>query len=154
MTIRERIEQDTKSSLRAGDARRLSVLRMLSSTIHNREIEKRAKGIGGELTDEEVLQAIRSELKKRTDAIDAYDKGHRPEAAERERSEAEILKAFLPPELSDEELLKVVREGIAKLAVSSEKDSGKLMGWVMQRVKGQASGDRVVAVVKQELEAA
>lgn len=152
MDIRKRIQEETKIGLRAHDELRVSVLRMLLSAIHNREIEARAKA-GSETTlgDEVLLQVIRSELKKRSDAITAYRTAGRSEAALKEEREAEILRTFLPPELSDGELTKLVREGKTALNASAEKDSGKLVGWVMQRVKGQSSGDRVMAIVKREL---
>lgn len=143
-----------KEALRAGEELRLSVLRMLSSAIHNKEIEKRARLGGGavqELSDDEVIQAIRSELKKRKDASQAYAKGGRAEAARKEKAEAEILSAFLPREISDEELDEIVSEAAAALGRVSEKEFGKFMAWVMGRVKGQASGDRVAAAVKKKL---
>ena len=152
MNFRENIEHDAQSALRSRDELTLSVLRMLLSAMHNREIEKRrASGSNDALGDEEVIHVIRAELKKRTDAIEAYEKGARPDAVKREQGEAEILRSYLPPELSHDELFAIVEEGITTLGVHSEKDFGKLMGWVMQRVKGRASGDRVLAIAKRSL---
>lgn len=155
MSILTRIQEETKVGLRAHDELRVSVLRMLSSAIHNREIEAKAKhGAEAALSGEVLLQVIRSELKKRSDAILAYRDAGRMDAAEKEEREAEILRTFLPPDLSDEELTKMVREGKGVIGATGEKDAGKLIGWVMQRVKGQSSGDRVMAIVKRELGAA
>lgn len=146
MTLHQTILADTKTAMKERNELTLSVLRMLASTIHNREIEKRAKGgPTSELGDEELVSAIRAELKKRTDAVAAYDSAGRTETAAKERAEAEILQHYLPAELSDTELEAILREGIQTLGVASEKDSGKLTGWVMQRVGGRASGDRVRA---------
>lgn len=151
---RDVIEAELKAAMRGGDALRLSVFRMLSAAIHNREIEKRTRS--GEakdtpLTDEEVAQVVRAELKKRRDAFDAYERGGRPAAAAQERAEAEMLSSLLPQELSDEEIAAIAAEGKAALGVATLQDFGKLMGWVMQRANGRASGERVSAIVKRAL---
>lgn len=152
--LKGKIESELKQALKSGEQLKLSVFRMLSSAIHNKEIEKRAR-LGEaremELTEEETVQVIRSELKKRQEAAEAYLAGGREEAAGRERAEAEALAAFLPPELSDEELEKIISQGQASLGVTSAKDFGKLMGWVMGRVKGQASGERVSRMIQRRL---
>lgn len=153
--LKEKIESELRQALKAGDQLKLSVFRMLSAALHNKEIEKRTR-LGEaremELTEEETIQVIRSELKKRQDAAEAYERGGRSEAAGRERAEAEVLAAFLPPELSDAELEKIISEGQAALGIASEKEFGKLMGWVMGRIKGQASAERVSAIIKRRLE--
>ena len=127
---------------------------MLSAAIHNREIEKRTAGGKAEsvpLTDDEVLLVIRSELKKRRDAALAYDTGNRPDAASRERAEAEMLSALLPAELSDAELGALVAEGIKATGASTARDFGKLMGWVMGRAQGRTSGERVSLLIKEKI---
>lgn len=152
--LKAHIESELRSALKDGDALKLSVLRMLSSAIHNREIEKRTKLGGGapiELEESEVLEVIRAELKKRRDAKAAYTAGSRPEAAAQEQSEAEMLSGLLPPELDDGQLEALIIEGQAALGVDKAKDFGRLMGWVMARVKGQASGERVQSVVRRFL---
>lgn len=151
---KDAIEAELKTAMRGGDALRLSVFRMLSAAIHNREIEKRTRS--GEakdapLTGEEVVQVVRAELKKRRDAIDAYERGGRSEAAAQERAEAEILSSLLPQELSDGEIEAIAAEGKAALGVTAPQDFGRLMGWVMQRANGRASGERVSAIVKRAL---
>ncbi len=148
------IEAELKAAMRGGDALRLSVFRMLSAALHNREIEKRTRS--GEardapLTDEEVMQVVRAEMKKRRDAIEAYERGSRPEAAAKERAEADILSSLLPRELGDEELAAIAAEGKAALGAAVPQDFGKLVGWVMQRVHGRASGERVSAIVRRTL---
>lgn len=152
--LKERIESELKQALKSGDQLKLSVLRMLSTSLHNREIEKRTRsGVGApvELSEEEFIQVVRAELKKRRDAEAAYAAAGRPDAAERESAEAELLEAFLPPERSDAELAEVIDQGFQALGVTSAKDFGKLMGWVMARVKGQASGERVRALIQKRL---
>lgn len=151
--MKEKILADLKAAMRAKDERRLSVLRMLSSAIHNKELEKRAKsGKAEELTEEETITVVRSEVKKRRDAIAEFEKGGRKDLADQESAELQILEAYLPQELSDEEIEKVVKGVVAELGVSDPKQFGRIMGEVMKRVKGQASGDRVSAAVKKLLQ--
>lgn len=147
-----------KDAMRSKDELRLSVLRMLMSAVGNKEIEKRTKG-GGELNDEEMLAAINSEVKKRRDAVSEYEKGGRPELAEKETAEAVILQAYLPSEMGDEEIEKIVRNIIGQLDDGTVKpfdkgqgnDFGRVMAEAMKQMKGQAFGDRVSAAVKKYL---
>lgn len=153
--LKEKIESELKGALKKGDQLRLSVFRMLSSAVHNKEIEKRTrsgKSEPAELTEEEVMAVIRSEAKRREDAIEGYKKGNRPERAEEEKRELEILESFLPQEMSDAEVLALIAEGKVAVGASGPKDFGKLMAWVMGRMKGQASGERVSRLVKKELD--
>ncbi len=148
--MREKIQKDLQDAMRAKDELRLSVLRMVNAAIQNKTIEQRAKN-GGELTDEEVVGVIRSEVKKRKDAITEFRKGNREELAQKEEKEAEILQAYLPAELSDENVEKVVGEVVAGVGEVTQKDFGRVMGEVMKRIGGQASGDRVSSAVKKLL---
>lgn len=139
----------------------LSTLRMLVAAVRNREIEKRtklSKKGGAEnlekesiLTDEETVEVIRAEAKKRRDAIEGFEKGGRHESAEKERRESEILQSYLPQEISDEELEKIVGEVVSGMGDVAMKDFGKVMGKIMQKVGGKAGGDRVSGVVKKIL---
>lgn len=152
--LKGKIRSDLASALKIGNNLRLSVLRMLASAIHNKEIEKRTR-LGQdkdvELDDEEVLQVVRSELKKRREAAEAYRAGGRAGAAEQEESEAGVLLEFLPAELSDAELEAIVAEGFATLDVSQARESGKVVGWVLARVKGRAGGERIAALIRKKL---
>lgn len=148
--LQDEITSSLRRALKERDELRLAVLRMLAAAIHNREIERRPAG-GVPLSETDVVQVIRAELKKRHDAALQFAAGGRPELAEREESEAAILQTFLPPELKDAELEAMVAEGMETLNVSSTKGFGKLMGWVMERVGGRASGDRVSALIKSKL---
>ena len=152
--LKDEIVSNMKQAMKSGDTLRLSVFRMLSSALHNREIENRTKTGGTKeaaLKEEEVTQVVRSELKKRKDAIEGYEKGGRAEAAAKERTEADILAGLLPQELSDNEIGAMVIEGKASVGASTPQDFGKLMGLVMERIGGRASGDRVSAIIKREL---
>lgn len=161
MVQKQTIEAALKTALKQQEGDLLSTLRMLLAAIQNREIEKRTKlskkGAAGNLeqesrlTDDEAVETIRAEAKKRKDAIEGYKKGGRTDAAARERRELEILQSYLPQEISDEELEKIVGEVVGGLGAVSEKDFGRVMGEIMKRVKGQASGDRVSTVVKKML---
>ncbi len=152
--LKEQIESELKQALRSGEALRLSVFRMVSAALHNLEIEKRTKSgetRDAELTDAEATQVLRSELKKRKDAAEAYRAAGRSEAAAQERAEADIIASLLPQELSDEEIALLVQEGMQMLGVTSPKEFGQLMGWAISKIAGRASGERVRARIKREL---
>lgn len=151
MELHQKIQQDIKDAMRAKDELRLSVLRMLSAAMHNREIEKKSKSGAAELTDEEIVVVIRSEVKKRRDAVDSFTKGGRQDLAEKEAAESKILESYLPPEPSDEEIEKIVKEIVASMGEVTMQEFGKVMGTVMKKVGVQASGDRVSSVVKKLL---
>jgi len=151
--MKEKILQDMKEAMRSKDELKLSVLRMLSSAIHNKELEKRAKsGKDDELTEEEIIGVVRSEAKKRRDAIAEFEKGGRKDLVEKESAELKILEEYLPQELPDVEIEKIILEVIGQLKEITQKDFGRVMGEVMKRVRGQASGNRVGAMVKKFLE--
>lgn len=147
-SLKEKIEGDLKEALRAKEELRLSTLRMVSAAIHNREIEKRTKTGDSELTEEEAALVLRAEAKKRKDAAEGFEKGGRAEQAEKERQEGEIIQKYLPAELSDEDIEKIVQEVVAGLGEVTQKEFGRVMGEVMKKTRGQASGDRVSSAVK------
>ena len=148
-TLKQKIAEDLKAALKNQKETELSTLRMLSAAIFNKEIELRKKDIG--LSDEEVVKVIAQEAKKRKDAIDGYEKGGRPALAEKEKIELNILKAYLPPEIPENDLRRIIRDGIRETNASSEKDFSKVMKVVMPTLKGKASGDRVSVALKEEL---
>ena len=149
MTLKQTISDDLKSALKASEAIRLSTLRMLSAAIANKEIELRKKDIG--LSDGEVLDVVSSEARRRKDSITEYDKAQRIELAQKERDELTILQSYLPPEIADDELVRIIRDGIREAGATSEKDFGKVMKVIMPILKGKASGDHIAAVLKKEL---
>jgi uncharacterized protein len=142
----EKINQDLKQAMIGKAAETLSVLRLLLAALHNKEITMR-KGGEVELNDEQVIETIASELKKRKDSIEAYTAGGRQDLADKEKSEMKILEKYLPEQMSDEELEKVVLDVMA----SGADNFGKVMGQVMAKVKGKADGNRVSEVVKKIL---
>lgn len=151
-TYKEKIEGDLKAAMKGREELRVSVLRMISSAIHNREIEKRGRTGDAQLTEEEVIAVLRGEAKKRKEAAGEFEKGKRPELAEKERQEAKIIESYLPAEMPDEEIEKMVRSIIAESGEVTQKDFGRIMGEVMKRLRGQASGERVSVAVKKFLQ--
>ncbi|MBI2628391.1 MAG: GatB/YqeY domain-containing protein [Candidatus Niyogibacteria bacterium] len=148
-TLKQKLNQDLKEALKKKDEMTVSVLRLVFSSIINREIELRKKDIG--LSDSEVLETLSSEVKKRRDSIAEFEKGGRFDLAEQEKKELEILKGYLPPEMPDEEIIRIISEGIRETGAKSEKDFGKLMKVVMLILKGKAEGDRVTKIAREML---
>ncbi|HET6362377.1 MAG TPA: GatB/YqeY domain-containing protein [Gemmatimonadota bacterium] len=146
MTIIERIQTDQKSALKAGEKERLSALRLLSSELKNRRIE-----LGRDLTDEDAIDVLMKALKQRRESEEQYTKGGRPELAEREAAEAEVIRGYLPAQLSTEELDAMVDAAIAEAGATSVKDMGAVMGRLMPKLKGRAEGAVVSARVKERL---
>ena len=143
MTLREKIQEDFKQSMKNQAADRLGTIRMLMAALHNREIEKKGKTNDSVLTDEEVLEVIQREAKKRREAAELYTKGGRNDLAEKESRELLIFQEYLPKQLSDDEVRKILAEVIAKSDLKTEKDFGKLMGEAMKSLKGKADAKKV-----------
>ena len=148
MSLRSKIPEDLKNALRNKNAVELSVLRMLQSAIRNKEIEKNKS----ELTDEEVIEVITSEIKKRRESIEGYMKGRRQDLADKENSELEVLMKYMPKQLTEEEVREEVRKAIQEAGVNNSKELGKVMKVIIPRTKGKADGAMVNRVVREELE--
>jgi len=144
------------------DALRLSVLRMVSSYVFNREKDNRAKlSKAGEeeskldemskLTNEEAIEVVSSEVKKRKDSIEQYEKGGRSDLAENEKKELEILMEYMPKQMGEDEIRKIVKEKIEELGISGPQETGKLMGAIMPQFKGKTDGNAVSKIVQEEL---
>lgn len=147
-SMQERIEGDLKEALVKKEALKVSVLRLLKSAIHNQEIAKKKKDKG--LSSEETRQVIFSEAKKRRDSIEAFQKGGREDLVAKEQQELKIIEAYLPRQLGEDEVKKVVQEVIDSFG-DGERQFGQVMGQVMARLKGQADGALVSKVVKESL---
>ena len=119
---------------------------MINSLIKNAEIDKR-----GELTDDEIVQLLMKYAKQRREAIELYEKGGRQDLVEKEKAELAIVESYLPKQLSEEEIRELVREAIEAVGASSPKDLGKVMQYVMPKVKGRAEGSLVNKIVREEL---
>jgi len=145
-TLSEQIRADMTAAMKAQEKERLSTLRMLQSAIKNEQINA-----GHELSDEEALSVIRKAVKQRQDSIEQYTKGNRPELAEKERAEMELLKAYLPPELTDEEIESGIREIVASTGAQSKKDMGKVMKEATARYRGRVDGKKIQEIVSRLL---
>src|SRR5437764_14655820 len=149
MTLPERIESDLKDAMRARDAMRLGVLRMLKSALKYSAIEK--AGSDGQLDDAEAAQVIRKQVKQRQDSIESFEKGGRPELAAKEKDELAILNAYLPQGLSAEELSKMVGETISELGATSRAQMGAVMKALQGKIAGRADGKSVSQEVQRQL---
>lgn len=144
--LAQRLEEDMKTSLRAGNAIRVSTIRLARAAIHNTEIER-----GRPLTDDEIRDVLSKEAKRRHEAIEMFAKGGRDDLVAKESLELAILTEYLPAALSAEEIRTVVAEAIAQVQAKGRKDIGKVMGVVMPRVKGKADGQTVNRIVQEML---
>lgn len=149
MTLQERIDNDLKDAMRAKDATRLGVLRMLKSALKNSAIEK--GGASATLDDGEASAVIRKQVKQRQDSIESFEKGGRPELAAKEKAELALLQGYLPQQLSADELQKTVRDTIAELNASSKAQLGAVMKAVQAKVAGRADGKTVSQEVQRQL---
>ncbi|HYR27175.1 MAG TPA: GatB/YqeY domain-containing protein [Thermoanaerobaculia bacterium] len=140
--LTEQIRADLTSAMKAQEKERLSTLRMLQSALKNEQIN-----VGHELSDEEAMTVIRKAVKQRLDSIEQYTNAGRTELADKERSEMDLLKTYLPPELSEEELESGLREIIATTGAASKKDMGKVMKEATARFKGRADGKKIQEIV-------
>lgn len=152
MSLKGQIQRDLTLALKQGDQARRGVLRMLKSKILEAEVELRSKkGRDYELNDEEVLDVIARYAKQRTQSIEAYESAGRQDLADRERQELDILRGYLPRQLSEQEIEEIARQLIDELGATSQRDLGKVMGAIMSRVKGSADGKVVREVVQRLL---
>ncbi|WP_286930822.1 MULTISPECIES: GatB/YqeY domain-containing protein [Aeromicrobium] len=148
--LKDQLRDDLNTALKARDALRTSVIRMVLAAITNAEVAgKEAR----ELTDDDVLTVLSSEAKKRRESATAFDEGNRPELADKERAEAAILAEYLPEPLSDEEISALVAGVIEQTGAAGEgmKAMGKVMGAVTAQTKGRADGGAVAAEVRRQL---
>jgi len=144
--LASQIRSDLNNFLKAKDEVAVSALRLLLSNVHNAQIAKRDK-----LTDEEVAGEIAKDAKRHRESIEAYRAANRDDLVEKETRELAILEKYLPKQLSPDELSKIVDEEIKVLGAGEIKDMGRVMSAVMARVKGQADGALVSAIVKSKL---
>ena len=144
--LTEQIRSDLTAAMKAQEKERLSTLRMLQSALKNEQINS-----GHELSDEEAMNVIRKAVKQRQDSIEQYTTAGRTELADKERSEMELLKTYLPPELSEAEIESGIREIIASTGAASKKDMGKVMKEATAKYKGRADGKKIQEIVQRLL---
>ncbi len=146
MKLIEQIQEDLKRSMKAKDGNRVSVLRLLLSSIRNREIEKRDV-----LDDDEVLAEITSSAKRRRESMEAFKDGDRMDLVEKEEAELAILQEYLPEQLSPDEIRNVVQEVVEAVSATTASDLGKVMKELMPRLGGKADGKLVNEIVREIL---
>ena len=149
MTLTERIDAELKEAMRARDANKLGVLRMLKAALKNSAIEK--GGADAQLDTAEATQVIRKQIKQRQDSIESFEKGGRPELAEKEKAEIAILQDYLPAPMSEEELSRLVRETIAELGATAKAQMGAVMKALGPKVAGRADGRAISQEVQRQL---
>ena len=147
MGLREQLREDLKAAMRAQDATRRGTIRMLEAAIKNAEIEKR----GQELGDPDILAILQRQLKQRRDSIEQFERGGRQDLADIERAEIEVIQAYLPEQLSEDDIEAAAQRVIDQTGASGPGDRGKVMGPLMQELRGKADGSAVNAVVSRLL---
>ncbi len=145
-TLKQRLTDDMKSAMRSKDAHRLGVIRMILAAVKQREVDERI-----ELDDSQVLAILDKMTKQRRDSIEQYTKGDRPELADKERAEIEIISEYLPPALSEAELEAMISEAIATSGASNPRDMGKVIGLLKSKLQGRADMGAVSTQIKAKL---
>jgi uncharacterized protein YqeY len=148
MSIQQKLMDDMKAAMKAGEKLRLETIRGLRAQFKNLEIDK-----GHPLTDEEEMQALMSAAKKRKESIEQFKAVNRLDRAAEEEQELEIIHSYLPEQLSEEKIAELVDQVIKEVGATSPGDMGKVMGKIMGQVKGRADGRLVQTVVQQKLAA-
>ncbi|NBT06110.1 MAG: GatB/YqeY domain-containing protein [Betaproteobacteria bacterium] len=143
MSLKTQIAEDMKSAMRAKDAPRLAAIRLLMAGVKQREVDERI-----ELDDAAITAVIEKQIKQRRDAITQYEAGGRPELADAERFEIEVLQAYLPEPLSADAVAAIIRQAIADTGAAGAKDMGKVMAAVKPQIAGRADMGAVSAQIK------
>ena len=146
MKLQEQIGKNLVEAMKTKKESQVSTLRMLKSALQNEKIK-----LGKDLSDEDVIKVIQTQIKQRRDSIANYEAGGRSELAEKENAEIEILSVYMPEQLSDEELTAIVKNAINETGASSMQDMGKIMSKVMPQVSGRTDGNAVSAKVRELL---
>jgi uncharacterized protein len=138
MTFQEQIDHDLKEAMKARNADKLAVLRMLKSALKNAAIEK--GGAAGVLDDAEAISVVRKQVKQRQDSVEGFEKGGRPELAAKEKAEMDVLNAYLPQQLSAEDLTAMVKAAIVEAGATSKAQMGVVMKIAQAKAAGRADG--------------
>lgn len=146
MSLKEKLQEDLKSSMKNKDQIRKSVVTLVRAAIKQYEVDNRV-----ELDDAGIMDIISKQLKQRNDSLAEFEKAGRDDLIEETKSEIQVLKEYLPQQLSDEELEKIVLETISEVGATSMKDMGKIMSTIKPKVAGRADGRRINELVKKNL---
>ena len=149
MSLKEQINEDIKKAQKNKNELELLVLRGVNSAIHNKEIAKKPASSADreELTDEEVVEVLMTEAKKRKEAIIEFEKGNRNDLSEKEQKELEILKKYLPEQMGEDQIKEEAKKVIEEVGAVGPQDTGKVMAALMPKLKGKAEGGVVSKVV-------
>ena len=147
--LKEDIEKDLKESLKKKDVFKVQILRFLKSILYNQEIKNKAEG--KKFGDQEIIPIIFSEIKKCKEAVSGFKKGNREDLSRKEEKEIEILKKYLPEQVSEKEIKETAKEIIEKSGYSEIKDIGRVMAEIMPKFQGKAEGKKVAEIVKKLL---
>jgi uncharacterized protein YqeY len=153
MGLREQLNESMKEAMRAKDARRLATLRMVLAALKDRDIAARTETSRDLLGDDDILLLLAKMIKQREESAAAYDTGNRPELAQQEREEIEVIRSFMPKQMSDEDTKAAAAAVIDELGASAMKDMGKVMAVMKERFAGQMDFARASATVKALLSA-
>lgn len=152
MSLREQINEAVKTAMKSGDKRRVSTLRLMNSAIKEKDISGRTEGHASAVTpDAGLVELFAKMVKQRQESMAIYEQGGRPELAQAEREEIEIIQSFMPKQLSEEEAKSAVAEAIKKVGATSVKDMGKVMAELKSRYAGQTDMAKAGAIVKNQL---
>lgn len=146
MSLKDTLQQDMKTTMRAGDKRRLGVIRLINAAVKQREVDERI-----ELDDAQVTAVLDKMAKQRRESIEQYEKAGRDDLAEQENFELEVLKSYLPEQLADSEIDSMIDAAIAATGAASLKDMGKVMGQLKDKLAGRADMGAVSARIKNRL---
>lgn len=147
MSLNEQLNEDMKQAMKSQNKFRLSVIRMVRSAIKNIEIDQRKT-----LDDHEILDILSREIKQRRDALQEFEKAGRDDLVDSVKAEIAIIAEYLPQQLSEEEIVDIVRQTIQETGASSKAEMGKVMSALMPKVKGRADGKLVNQIVQQQLQ--
>lgn len=147
MSLEEKIETEIKTGMKAHDKVRVSTLRMVKNDIANFKLDRSKKKI----TDEEVIKIVQRQVKQHKDSIEQFEKGKRQDLVDKEKKELDILLGYMPKQLSDEELKKLIAETVKELGAATKKEMGAVMKTVMEKARGRADGKKVSEIVSHML---
>jgi uncharacterized protein YqeY len=148
--MRERFTTEMKEAMKAGEKRRLSTIRLIQAALKDKDIEARGAG-RGPATEDEILALLQKMIKQRQESITMYDQGGRPELAQQEREEAEIIASFLPKQMDDAETKAAIEAAIAETGAASMKDMGKVVGALRAKFAGKMDFGKASGLVKDML---
>jgi len=146
------LNEDLKTALKGGDSFKTGVIRMVLASVKNKEIEKRGKGQEPALGEEELVDLLMKEAKKRKESADIFKQGGRDDLAQKEEQELEFIKNYLSEQLGEEEIEKIVKSSIEKTNAKEIKDMGRVMAEAMKELKGKAQPSLISEIIKRNLQ--